>query len=216
MRWKTVIRHIQSMGRSDFDPEEQNNNVEGKIIASLERIAQSFRVLLWQQSKEFPLSPIQIQLLIFLLHHSSEKRKVSYLAEEFNLTKATISDTVKTLEQKQLIIKDFKGQDSRTYSINLTEKGKNIAENTSLFTKEIRTPIDKLSAIDKENLLASLLGIITHLNQTGVISVQRMCINCSHYESRADGAIHFCNLLNQVLHTTELRIDCPEHQAKAG
>lgn len=201
------------MERSDFDLEEQNNKVEGKIVASLERIAQSFRVLLWQQSKEYPLSPIQIQLLIFLLYHSSEKRKVSYLAEEFNLSKATISDTVKTLEQKQLIAKDYEGQDSRSYSINLTEKGKNIAEKSSLFTKALRTPIDHLSAIDKDNLLTSLLSIITHLNQTGVVSVQRMCINCLHYESRADGTVHFCNLLNQTLHTTELRIDCPEHHS---
>ncbi|MBL0262297.1 MAG: MarR family transcriptional regulator, partial [Leptospiraceae bacterium] len=37
---------------------------------------------------------------------SDQKRKVSYLADEFNMTKATISDTIKTLEQKQLIKKN--------------------------------------------------------------------------------------------------------------
>src|SRR5690554_2520049 len=91
--------------KSDFDLVHQNQSTESKIVASLERIAQAFRVLLWQESKEFSLSPIQVQLLIFLLHHSEEKRKVSYLANEFNMTKATISDTVKTLENKGLISK---------------------------------------------------------------------------------------------------------------
>ena len=141
------------MNTSDFDLNHQNRNTESKIIASLERISQAFRVLLWQQSKEHSLSPIQVQVLIFLLHHSNEKRKVSYLADEFNMTKATISDTVKTLEQKGLISKEFEPEDTRSYIINLTEKGKNIAHKTSLFTKEIRTPIERIEAGDKENLL---------------------------------------------------------------
>ena len=82
------------MKKSVFDLDHQNASVESRIVASLERVSQAFRVLLWNESKEFSLSPIQIQVLIFLLHHSDEKRKVSYLADEFNMTKATISDTV--------------------------------------------------------------------------------------------------------------------------
>jgi predicted transcriptional regulator len=41
----------------------------------------------------------------FLMFHSEEKRKVSYLAEEFNMTKATISDSIKVLEQKKVYSK---------------------------------------------------------------------------------------------------------------
>jgi len=85
------------MNKSDFDLTNQNRNTSSKIVASLERIAQAFRVLLWQESKAHALTPIQVQMLIFLLHHSEEKRKVSYIAREFNMTKATVSDTVKTL-----------------------------------------------------------------------------------------------------------------------
>lgn len=203
------------MNRSDFDLEQQNSNIESKIVASLERITQSFRVLLWRQSKEFPLTPTQIQLLIFLLHHDTENRKVSYLAEEFNMTKATISETVKTLEQKELIVKEYEEQDTRSYTIHLTDRGREVAQQTSLFTEEIRTPIHNLNGTSKEILLSSLLEIVTHLNQSGIISVQRMCISCSYYQSSDDGTLHFCRLLNQKLATTDLRIDCPEHQAKA-
>ena len=138
------------MKKSDFNLKHQNQSTESKIVASLERISQAFRVLLWQESKEFSLSPIQVQVLIFLLYHIDEKRKVSYLADEFNMTKATISDTVKTLEQKKLITKEYETQDSRSYIINLTAKGKDVASQTSFFTKKIRTPIDKLQKSDKE------------------------------------------------------------------
>lgn len=200
--------------KSDFDLSHQNQSPESKIVASLEKIAQAFRVLLWQESKEFALSPLQVQILIFLLHHSAKKRKVSSLAEEFNMTKATISDTIKTLEQKGLISKALEPQDTRSYVIHLTKKGKDIADKTSFFTKEIRTPIDELSADDKENLLLSLMDIIRHLNKAGVITIQRMCKTCVHYRPSEDGQKHFCTLLNQDLHVTDLRLDCPEHELK--
>ena len=200
--------------KSDFDLEFQNENIESKIIAALERVSQAFRVLLWQESKDFALSPIQVQVLIFLLHHSEEKRKVSYLASEFNMTKATISDTIKSLEQKQHIKKIQQQHDTRSYTIQLTAKGKNIALKTSLFSKEIKAPIDRLHDDDKENLLLSLMNIIRHLTQSEVITIQRMCLTCVHYQSSANGQKHFCKLLNQNLHVTDLRIDCPEHENK--
>ncbi|HQA74894.1 MarR family winged helix-turn-helix transcriptional regulator [Flavobacterium sp.] len=202
------------MKKSVFDLDHQNASVESRIVASLERVSQAFRVLLWNESKEFSLSPIQIQLLIFLLHHSDEKRKVSYLADEFNMTKATISDTVKTLVQKQLISKEYEPHDTRSYIIHLTDKGKDVAEKTSLFAKQIQVPIDKLHETDKENLLLSLLEIIHHLNKAGIITIQRMCFTCHFYKSNENVQAHFCSLMNTKLADTELRIDCTEHQQK--
>ncbi len=204
------------MNKSAFDLKHQNQSVESKIIASLERISQAFRVLLWQESKEFSLSPIQVQVLIFLLYHSEEKRKVSYLADEFNMTKATISDTVKSLEQKGLIKKEPEPHDTRSYIIHLTKKGKATAEKTALFSEEIKTPIDKLHPDDKENLLLSLLGIIHYLNKSGIITLQRMCLTCAYYKQKHKGEKHFCQLLNQKLENKDLRIDCPEHELVKG
>jgi len=202
------------MKKSDFDLSHQNQNTESRIVASLEKIAQAFRVLLWQESREFSLSPIQVQVLIFLQYHSEEKRKVSYLAGEFNMTKATISDTVKSLDQKGLIRKAYEPNDTRSYIIHLTEAGREIAAKASLFTRELHTPIDKLHADDKENLLLSLLNIIRHLNKAGIITIQRMCTTCAYYQQSENGQKHFCQLLNQNLQVTDLRLDCPEHELK--
>lgn len=202
------------MKKSVFDLNHQNSSIESKIVASLERISQAFRVLLWNESKEFLLSPIQVQVLIFLLHHSDQKRKVSYLASEFNMTKATISDTIKTLEQKLLIKKEFEPHDTRSYIIQLTEKGKDFAEQTALFAKQIEVPIDQLQSKDKENLFLSLLDIIHYLNKSGIITIQRMCFTCRYYEANKNGQEHFCGLLNTKLTDSELRIDCAEHFQK--
>jgi len=94
--------------------------------------------------------------------------------------------------------------------IHLTNAGKDIAEKTSLFSGEIHAPVERLSQVDREILLKSLLDVIKHLNKAGIITIQRMCMTCIYYESSGKNR-HFCKLLNQKLHVSELRIDCPDH-----
>jgi DNA-binding MarR family transcriptional regulator len=195
-----------------FDLENQNTHLESKIVAALERISEAFRTLLWEESKQFGLSPIQIQILIFCLTHSEEKRKVGYMALEFNLTKATISDSVKVLEQKNLLGKMDDAKDSRSYSLFLTKEGKEIAEKTVTFTQSLVNSLQNIPPNKKESLFVGLQEMIFSLHQTGVISIQRMCLTCSHHEMIKKN--HYCNLLNKTLMPDELRIDCPEHQQK--
>lgn len=197
-----------------LDPHPYDSSTDDKIVDSLEKVAQAFRVLLWNQGKEHALSPLQVQILLYLLRQRPENRKVSALAAEFDMSKATISDTVKTLGQKGLIIREREEKDTRSFVIHLTERGRQIAETTSVFARQIRTPIRNMPQSDKENLLLSLMDIIRHLNRAGVITVQRMCATCAHYSPPEAGRLHFCNLLNQELHATDLRIDCPEHVLK--
>jgi DNA-binding MarR family transcriptional regulator len=204
------------MENSPFNLEIQNSNTDSRIIAALERISQAFRILLWNESKDFSLTPIQIQVLIFLLNHGDEKRTVTYLAREFNITKATVSDTIKTLTQKELITKEYHPEDTRSYTIHLTTKGGKIAEQTSLFTKELFVPLTKLNDTEKKNFLLNLIDIIHHLQKVGIINLQRMCFTCVHYRPDHPKGKHYCNLLNLKLETTELRIDCPEHEEKTG
>ena len=88
------------MCNSSFNPEWQNASLSAKITSGLERIASLFKVLLWEQSKTTVLSPIQIQLIIFIRYHDDSLCNVSYLASEFNLTKATVSDAIRILQEK--------------------------------------------------------------------------------------------------------------------
>lgn len=193
-----------------FDLNRQNENTESKIVVALERISEAFRVLLWNESKDNSLSPIQIQLLIFIQFHAQEKCKVGYLADEFNMTKATISDSVRVLLSKELVTKETDPIDTRSYTLSLTPKGKQIAEKASFFASSIEKPIGKLSEEQKNVILDGLLQMIYDLNKAGIITIQRMCFTCSYYN--ADKGVHFCNLLNTKLAETEIRVDCPEHE----
>ena len=97
----------------------ENNSVNQKIINGLERISKAFRVLLWEKSKLYKISPIQIQLLIFCSTHKKEDLKVSFLATEFDLTKATISDSIKVLLKKELLTKAINIKDSRSFTVQV-------------------------------------------------------------------------------------------------
>jgi DNA-binding MarR family transcriptional regulator len=198
------------MQESSFEPFNQNSRIESKIVVALERISEAFRVLLWNESKSNNLSPIQTQLLIYLLFHDRSTCTVSYLAVEFNMTKATISDAVKTLLNKQLINKIKSSTDSRSFTINLTQKGKALAAQIAAFSSPIEQPLFNLNENQKNILFESLLELIEKLNQQGIISIQRNCFSCRFYEQKTDES--YCNLLKKKLCKAAIRIDCPEHE----
>ncbi|CAM1360777.1 MarR family winged helix-turn-helix transcriptional regulator [Tenacibaculum xiamenense] len=197
---------------SSFNPIIQDKKIDSKIVVSLERISEAFRVLLWDESKKNSLSPIQIQILIFLLFHSKDHCKVSYLAKEFNMTKATISDSIKALHRKELIKKESDTKDTRSYTISLTNKGMVIARQSSIFTKPLEKTLESMDSTKKEVILDGLLNLIASLNKAEVITIQRMCTTCNNYLFSNNS--HYCKLLELELKTNELRIDCPEHAIK--
>jgi DNA-binding MarR family transcriptional regulator len=200
---------------SAFNPERHITNVDYKIVAALEKISEVFRVLLWNEAKEHKLSPIQMQLLIFIKYHNSDKqRRIASMAREFNLTKATISDSIKVLEQKGLIKRSDDAFDSRSFNFSLTDQGMKLTGMIENFTLPLDGAIGSLSPQQKDQFLVLVLDLIYRLNQNGIISTQRMCYNCFYYNGDRQER-HHCNLMQKPLAIDELRIECSEHVMKA-
>lgn len=65
---------------------------------------------------------------------------------------------------------------------------------------------------EQDDLFKALSTVIYTLNRTGILSVQRMCFGCKYYSKPGD--IHFCNLLNEPLLDTDIRLDCQEFEKK--
>lgn len=201
---------MKSKDRSIFDLREQNSNLNAKILVALERISEVFRVSLWNMGKEHGLSPLQIQLLIFLNFHSSEKCKVSYLAREFSLSKPTISEAVRTLLKKKLIGKETDPVDTRSYTILLTSKGKQLCERVAHFANDLQPAFKDWGEKRKSLFYKDLLDLIFQLQKLGFTSVQRTCYRCRFLQTTGQG--HYCQLLKMPLQTADLRVDCPEFE----
>lgn len=197
---------------SIFNPKQHENSVESKIIFALERLSQSFRVQLWNQTKNFGVSPIQIQLMIFMQHHPKEMCTVSYLAQEFNMTKPTISDSISTLLKKGFVEKTFKSNDKRTFQLSLNEEGKEIVRQTENFTQIYQNTLSDLTVWQKELIFKSLLEMMKALNKNEVLSMQRSCHSCSNFTVQYGR--NMCTYKDIQLQDKDIQIDCSVHNKK--
>lgn len=202
------------MNKSVFDPKQQQQDISSKIVAGLERISEVFKILLWEKAKLVGLSPIQIQILIFIAYHKQELCNVSHLAKEFNITKPTISDAVKILDKKKMIIKDYSSSDSRSYTIQLSALGEKIVLQTNDLANPLKTQIDNLEYIDLDTIFTTLSQLIYKLNRNGILTVQRTCFACKFYQKNDNS--DYCNLLKKELLNKDIRLDCPEFEEKAS
>ncbi len=180
----------------------------------MERVSEVYKILLWEKAKLVGLSPIQIQILIFIAFHKRELCNVSHLAKEFNVTKPTVSDAIKVLDKKGLILKDYSSFDSRSYSITLSELGTEIISQTYDFSNPLKKQIDSFSSSELESLFVTLSQLIYKLNRNGILSVQRTCYGCKFYQKNQES--DYCNLLQKELLNREIRLDCPECEEKAS
>lgn len=194
---------------SSFNPDLQAKNINSKIVVALEKLSEVFRVLLWKEAKKQELSPIQLQLLVFLKYHTDAIHgKVASLAREFNLSKATISDSVKLLVRKRLIRRMPDSNDGRSPTLTLTSKGKSLADAIEHFIAPLDHAVSELSAAQKEFLLFASLDLLDQLSSQGIISNQRMCFRCAFYKGDKKH-YHSCSFFKKVMFPNELRIDCP-------
>lgn len=199
--------------QSIFDLEFQHVDVDSKIAAALERLSQAFRVLLWEKGKRVKLSPIQIQILVYLYYHE-HRETMGKIAREFRLTPATVSDAIKVLERKSLVSRQPLSEDRRVIYANLTTKGIKLAKQLSTWANEVRAVVATLPEEEKLVVLNFLMKLIESLQKSGIISVARMCITCKFFQPYAHAqnqAPHHCRLLDKPLAIAELRLDCPEH-----
>ena len=200
------------MSKSLFNPEEQAQDTASKVVAGLDRISEAFKALLWQKAKALGLSPIQIRILLFVAYHKEGLCNVSHLAKEFNITKPTVSDAVRILANKDLIIKDFSSSDSRSYTILLSTMGKDIVAQTEHFADPLKKQFDGMPSKELDALFANISKVIYGLHRNEILSVQRTCYGCTFYDKRKGK--DYCKLLETSLALSDIRLDCPEFELK--
>jgi DNA-binding MarR family transcriptional regulator len=185
-----------------------------KIVYGLERISEVFKTLLWEKAKLHGMSPIQIQILLFISGHAPALCSVSRLAREFDVTKPTISDAVKTLLDKGHLQKGHTASDNRSFSLQLSAQGVALVHELQDYAFPLQQQLDGLAQEDLVTTYNTLTKIIYQLNRAGILTVQRVCFGCRFYEKLPK--LHYCNLLQKPLEGHEIRLDCPEFEAETA
>ncbi|HXG41874.1 MAG TPA: MarR family winged helix-turn-helix transcriptional regulator [Dehalococcoidia bacterium] len=191
-----------------------HQDLDGKVLAALERVAQSFRVLQWQAAREHRLTPLQLQLLVRLLAHR-DGLYASGLAKALGVTRATASEAVASLLAKGLVERRPSPSDRRRLLLGLTGRGRQVALQAAAWGEAARAALQQVPREGRASLLLFLMRLIAELQRAGVVTVARMCITCRFFRPDvAPGSPqpHFCTLLGEPLAVEALRVDCPEHQ----
>ncbi len=198
--------------KSPFDLKNQHNNTDYKVTMLISKLSDFFRQSLWSKAQPLGISPIQVQILLFIKYHNLRWNKVSHLAKEFQMTKATISDSVRVLLKKQLLEKVTVEEDKRSFYLKLTSLAEKITEEAEGFTDNLESALSQLGSSKKGKLFEGLYGLLDQMNELGLIPVQRMCFGCSFYEGDKVSR-HGCSFLKKKLNTDEIRVDCEEYNA---
>lgn len=205
--------------KSVFDPASQHGDVDSKIVAALERLAEAIRTLLWTENRATRLSPIQMQFLVHCFFQPRERRTVTQLAEHFHLTPATVSDAVRILETKGLLKREADPDDRRIAYLNLTPAGTILAARVSFWAEPMRRALEGIEDSKKLATMETLMEMIARLYEMHVISVAQMCLVCANFHenpSPTENAPYYCALRGQPMEIGHLRLDCPAHRSLRG
>lgn len=195
---------------SAFDRTEQQVSQRAKIIAGIERLSTIFRSALWEEAKHYNLSPLQVQILLFISFHDAGQCRITSIAKEFAVTKATVSDAVKALLGKGLLEK-YGTQDARGFFLSLTLEGKKCAGKLSGISDFFSASLANIPQNEINKIWEGMLLLIGHLQKNSVIPA-RMCFSCQHFgKNHPSGAPHYCHFLQKPLEISDIRIDCPEY-----
>jgi len=188
--------------------------LEEKILTGLEQIGRAIAMLQDHESRAQNLSDLQMNLIISLLepHHA---RTIGGIAEELNLTPPTISDAVRVLEDKEMVLKTRDPKDERVVRLDLTARGKSTARRLKEKQNPLLKVITHLTEEEKVSLLSLLIKLTKFFQDKGLVSVARLCANCQYFHpNRYPGKEkpHHCGFVDSPFGEPELQIDCSEHR----
>lgn len=154
------------------------------------------------------LNPTQSTALAFLARANRFSRAPSHLADWLGTTRGTVSQTLKSLAARGLVVESPSPRDRRSISYSLTDAGSAALERTSALADALAAlpPGQAMATADTlARLLRSLLARQSH-------RLFGLCRTCRHHQPKPDGTA-FCALLSVPLQIAEKDQLCAEHAA---
>jgi DNA-binding MarR family transcriptional regulator len=174
----------------------------------LERLSSLTRVWFREHPMLTDLQPIQLSALMYLGRCNRYSDTPLAVTEYLGLTKGTVSQSLKALESKGLLIKRPDARDKRSVHLMLTPPAQALLDAV--------TPPDFLVAAagrmgaDAVVLEGLLLELLRNIQQGEDVPGFGLCRTCRFHQTVAGGA--FCGLTQESLEPREIELICREHQ----
>jgi DNA-binding MarR family transcriptional regulator len=167
----------------------------------------------WDWAEGAGLTPTQGEILVLLLQRKGPMR-LGEIARETQLTAATTSDAVSTLEHKGLVEKRRALDDGRALAVRLSARGRTAAKKALQWPDFLTKAVGSLGADEQGALYRALLKTLRELQMNGEVPPHRMCVTCKHFQPSRSGkkSVYRCALLDLAMADSDLRLDCSVHE----
>ncbi len=189
-----------------------------RVSVGLAKIGLALRSQAWKSAGRRKLTPTQGQVLAVMRAHPGDAVRLSAIADELAITRATASGAVSTLVDKGLVEKRPASDDQRAVALTLTEAGRAEAGQIMEWPDFLLPAVDAMAPAEQEVFLVGLIKMIRTLQQNGQIPVTRMCVTCDYFRPDVHddpGTPHHCAFVDTPFGNRHLRLDCVDHQAAA-
>lgn len=175
----------------------------------LERLANLVRADARAICNNYGMRPVQLEALGYLTrcnHYSDTPQAVT---DYLGLTKGTVSQTLKVLEQKGFISKRTDKDDKRVVHLKPTAIGKRLAQR-SMPAASLDVGFNELSKAEGQQIADSLSSLLRTVQKANGLRTFAPCHSCRFNQKRADG--YFCGLTLEPLAVRDVTLLCREHQ----
>ncbi|GAB2602289.1 MarR family transcriptional regulator [Paractinoplanes abujensis] len=188
-----------------------------QLLIGLARLGQAVRMEAWRNAGPHNLSPLQADI-VTLLQGKAQPIRQGEIVAALASTPPTVSDAVKVLRKKELLEASRDPGDARALLLGLTEAGRAEAERLRGESEVLSGAVAALSREDFAAMLRGTATLMLQLQDRKAIPISQMCLTCRFFAPRAHpedpARPHHCNFVDAPFGDAELRVTCPDHEAK--
>lgn len=154
---------------------------------------------------------VQLSALRYLCICNHYSDTVMGVTDYLGLTKGTVSQSLKALEERQWIYKQPDPQDKRIVHLKPTAEGETIAQQL-MAVQVLQHAVQQLGPEQEQQLTNVLQQLLTQIQQQQQRKSFGVCHSCRFHQQQ-DGK-PFCGLTRQPLPDSATSLICREHQIK--
>lgn len=195
---------------------DTNTPSRKQALAGIERLAALLRTRSWGNDDGPALHPAHRAALLALAAHPQGLRG-NVLAECLGVSAASLSDTLRTLEQRGWLRRDVDPDDGRAHRNRLTRSGGALARRLQSPDSGLAPLLRALPERELGQLQRVLQLLMREAQQQGLASGLRTCLGCEFFHPFAHDdprRPHHCGYVDAAFGDVELRIDCAEHSPR--
>ncbi|WP_457668969.1 MarR family winged helix-turn-helix transcriptional regulator [Thiolapillus sp.] len=153
--------------------------------------------------------PVQFEALNYLSQCNRYSDTPQAVAEYLGLTKGTVSQTLKVLEEKSLLLKEQDSNDKRVVHLKPTARGLQLVGQVTP-SEYVASGIENLPVKQQQETVMVLQRLLRAIQKVNGLKTFAPCHTCRFNQRRENG--HFCELTQEPLSEPDIRLLCREHQ----